>query len=119
MTTKSEDILLFYALTPGYNHEEKNAIYNALEDFLNRKKVLDPSDRFNIVIFHEDGPNYLEDFTLNPENIMLALKTLEPMISKANMSGGIMVSVTFIIDVFKKIPDKCFRIIILSIFNCL
>jgi len=115
MSTRSEDTLILYALTPGfYQFEEMNLIYESLQEFCDKKKAIDHSDRFNIVLFQEDGPNYLEDFTLNPENIIIALKSLEPMIVEANMSGGIMVSATFIIDVFKYIPNKCFRIIILT-----
>ncbi|MBN1800901.1 MAG: hypothetical protein JW891_05300 [Candidatus Lokiarchaeota archaeon] len=114
MSSRSEDTLIFYALTPGYSPKQLNFIYNALEDFCAKKKELDRSDRFNVVLFQEDGPNYLQDFTLNPDNVLIALKSLEPMIVKANVSGGIMVAVTFIIDVYKKIPDKCFRIIVLT-----
>ncbi len=114
MSSRSEDILIFYALTPGYSPKELNLVYNALEVFFTKKKELDRSDRFNIVLFQEDGPNYLQEFTLNPDNVLIALKSLEPMIVKANVSGGIMVAVTFIIDVYKKIPDKCFRIIVLT-----
>jgi hypothetical protein len=115
MTTRSEDTLILYALTPGYYHpEEMSLIYESLQEFCDKKKATDHSDRFNIVLFQEDGPNYLEDFTLNPENVLIALKSLEPMIVEANMSGGIMVSATFIIDVFKNIPNKCFRMVILT-----
>lgn len=115
MSTRSEDTLIFYALTPGnYQPEEMGIIYESLKAFCDKKKEIDHSDRFNIIFFQDDGPNYLEDFTLNPENILIALQSLEPMIVKANMSGGLMVSATFIIDVYKKIPNKCFRIIILT-----
>ncbi len=115
MTTRSEDSLIFYALTPGnYQPGEMRTVYDSLKAFCDKKKEIDQSDRFNIVIYQDDGPNYLEDFTLNPENILIALESLEPMIVRANMSGGIMVSATFIIDVFKNIPNKCFRMIILT-----
>ncbi|MFX1236180.1 MAG: hypothetical protein ACFFAS_02960 [Promethearchaeota archaeon] len=113
-TSRSEDTLIFYALTPGYSHRELKFIYNSLADFFSSKKKLDKSDRFNIVLFQEDGPNYLQDFTLNPDNVLIALKSLEPMIVKANISGGLMVGITFVIDVYKKIPDKCFRLIVLT-----
>jgi hypothetical protein len=42
------------------------------------------------------------------------MKSLEPMIVQANIAGGIMVAITFIIDVFKQIPEKTFRLIILT-----
>ncbi len=110
--TRSEDTLIFNALTPDITN--MNVVYEAIEEFCNIKKDADPSDRFNIILFQEDGPNYLEDFTLNPENILIALKSLEPILVKANVAGGIFVALTFIIQVFKKISEKCFRLIILT-----
>jgi hypothetical protein len=64
-------------------------------------------------VFQEDGPNYLNNFTLYPEYILDTLKSLTPTLSRANVAGGIFVAVTFIIDVFKKISDKFFRLLIL------
>jgi len=110
--TRSEDTLIFNGLTPGIT--DFLIVYDALKEFLEKKKEMDHSDRFNVILFQEDGPNYLEEFTLNPENVLIALKSLEPMLSRANIAGGIMVAITFIIDVFKKISDKCFRLIILT-----
>jgi len=110
--TRSEDTLIFNALTP--NLTKMSLIYEAIEDFCNAKKSADPSDRFNIILFQEDGPNYLEDFTLNPDNILIALKSLEPVLVRANVAGGIFTAITFIIDVFKKISEKCFRLIMLT-----
>jgi hypothetical protein len=112
LTDRSEDLLLLNALTPKITNMKK--IYAALESFLEKKKNNDPTDRFNIILFQESGPNYLNDFTLNLENIMLALKTLEPTIVEANISYGIFVATTFIIDVFKRISNKTFRLIILK-----
>ncbi|MBD3256073.1 MAG: hypothetical protein GF383_13335 [Candidatus Lokiarchaeota archaeon] len=109
--TRSEDTLIFYALSPG--DRTITPICQALESFFSRKKELDPSSRFNIIFFQEMGPNYLENFTLNPEHILIVLKSLESEIVKANVAGGIMVAVSFIIDVFKRISEKCFRLIIL------
>ena len=110
--TRSEDTLVFNALSPDIT--EFPIVFDALKDFLEKKKDMDHSDRFNVILFQEDGPNYLEEFTLNPENVLIALKSLEPMLARANVAGGIFVAITFIIDVFKKISDKCFRLIILT-----
>ncbi|MGQ4874841.1 MAG: hypothetical protein ACP6IY_12305 [Promethearchaeia archaeon] len=109
---RSEDTLIFNALTPGIT--KMNYFYEALEKFLKKKKSLDPSDRFNIILFEELGPNYLEDFTLNIEHVMLILKSVEPALVKANVAGGIFVAITFIIDVFKRISEKCFRLIVFT-----
>ena len=110
--TRSEDTLIFNALTLGLT--KMDIIYESIEEFCKVKQEADPSDRFNIILFQEDGPNYLEEFTLNPENILIALKSLEPILVKANVAGGIFVAITFIIDVFKRISEKCFRLIILT-----
>ena len=110
--TRSEDTLIFNGLTPGVT--DFALVYDALKEFLEKKQTMDHSDRFNVILFQEDGPNYLEEFTLNPDNVLIAMKSLEPMLARANVAGGIMVAITFIIDVFKKISDKCFRLIILT-----
>lgn len=110
--TRSEDTLILNGLTPEIT--KMKPIYKALKHFFETKKSIDYSSRFNIILFQEDGPNYLESFTLNPENVLIALKSLEPIIVKANIGGGIFVAVSFIIDVFKKIPEKTFRLIVLT-----
>jgi len=110
--SRSEDTLILYAFTPGVT--KFPPVYKALRDFFNKKKEIDPSDRFNLILFQKNAPYYLEDFTLNPEHILNALKSLKKKIVKANLGGGIFVAVTFIIDVFKKIGEKCFRLIILT-----
>ncbi|MFX0071372.1 MAG: hypothetical protein ACFFAO_09815 [Candidatus Hermodarchaeota archaeon] len=110
--TRSEDTLILNGLTPGITKMEP--IYKALKNFFETKKSIDYSSRFNIILFQEDGPNYLDSFTLNSENVLIALKSLEPMITKANIGGGIFVAITFIIDVFKQIAEKTFRLIILT-----
>jgi len=109
---RSEDTLILNILTPG----ETNVIpvYNALELFLHLKKSTDESNRFNIIFFLEDGPNYLESFTLNPEHILFAIKSLNKEMVRGNVGGGLFVAISFIIDVFKKIPEKTFRLIILT-----
>lgn len=110
--TRSEDTLVFMGLDP--NTTDFLIVYDALKEFFDKKKALDHSDRFNVILFQEDGPNYLEEFTLNPENVLIALKSLQPMLVRANIAGGLMLAITFIIDVFKRISDKCFRLIILT-----
>jgi hypothetical protein len=112
VNTSSEDTLIFNGLTPQIT--DMQTVYNAIENFCELKKDSDSSERFNIIIFQEDGPNYLQDFTLNPDHILIALKSLEPVIVRANIAGGIFVAVTFIIDVFKKISQKTFRLIVLT-----
>ena len=110
--TRSEDTLILFALTPGIT--SMTPVYNALTLLSNLKKDGDSSSRFNIIFFQEDGPNYLENFTLNAEYIVMALKSLDPVIVKGNVGGGIFLGISIIIDVFKKVSEKSFRLIILT-----
>ena len=110
--TRSEDTLILNALTPGVT--SMSSVYNALTLFSNLKKDGDSSSRFNIIFFQEDGPNYLENFTLNPDYIVMALKSLEPVIVKGNVGGGIFLGIAILIDVFKRISEKSFRLLILT-----
>ncbi|MEJ2251768.1 MAG: hypothetical protein P8Y70_06475 [Candidatus Lokiarchaeota archaeon] len=112
VNTQSEDTLIFNGLSPHITNMD--VVYKAIENFCELKKAADPSERFNIILFQEDGPNFLQDFTLNPDHILIALKSLEPVIVRSNIAGGIFVAVTFIIDVFKRISQKTFRLIVLT-----
>ena len=109
--TRSEDCLIFNGLTPEIT--KMNRVYDAIAEFMKKKQAVDLSDRFNFIIFQEDGPNYLNNFTLYPDYIINTLKSLNATITRANIAGGIFVAVTFIIEVFKKISEKVFRLIIL------
>ncbi len=110
-STKSEDCLIFYALTPEIT--KLRQVYNIIGDFMQNKQSIDPSDRFNLIWFQDDGPNYLDHFTFDPEYILKTLKSLGKNITKANIAGGIFIAITFIIEVFKKISEKFFRLLIL------
>ncbi len=110
-STKSEDCLIFYALTPEIT--KLRQVYNIIGDFMQSKQSIDPSDRFNLIWFQDDGPNYLDNFTFDPEYISKTLKSLGKYVTKANIAGGIFIAITFIIEVFKKISEKFFRLLIL------
>ncbi len=110
--TLSEDVIIFNALSPAITNMD--VVYQALQGFFELKKSLDPTDRYNFILFEKDGPTYLEDFTLDPEKVLNAFKSLESKIVMANVAGGIFTSLTLITEVFKEIPDKCFRLIILT-----
>lgn len=109
--TKSEDCLIFYGLTPKIS--KKKLIHNGLLEFMKEKQAIDPSDRFNLILFNKDGPNYLEHFTFDPLLILRTLKSLERSLVKANIASGIFIATTFIIEVFKRITEKLFRLLIL------
>ena len=109
--TRSEDCLIFNGLTPKIT--KVNRTYEAIAAFMRKKQANDMSDRFNFITFQEDGPSYLDHFTFEPELILSTLKSMERKIVRANIAGGIFVAITFIIDVYKKISEKVFRLIIL------
>jgi len=104
--------MIFNALTPSIS--DMDLVHDALEEFIDKKKDIDYNDRFNVIVFHKDGPKYLEDFTLNEDHVMEALKQLEPDMTNANIAGGIFISATFVAEVYKKISGKVFRLIILT-----
>lgn len=111
MVYRSEDILIIYGLTPGIM--DTAPIHKTLTEFCKKKKRMVSSDRFNLIVFLKDGPNYLENFTLNPEHILIALKSLEEDLVKGNISAGIFLSIKLIIEVFKSISERSFHLIII------
>ena len=110
--TRSEDCLILFGLTPEFS--KVRLVYKALGEFMKNKQSIDPSDRFNLILFQEKGPKYLDQFTFEPSNILDTYRSLSSKIIKANLAGGIFIATTFIIDVFKKISEKVFRLIILT-----
>ena len=111
MVYRSEDTLIIYGLTPGIM--DTAPIHKTLTEFCKKKKLMFSSNRFNIIVFLKDGPNYLENFTLNPEHILIALKSLEEDLVKGNISAGIFLAIKLIIEVFKSIPERSFHLIII------
>ncbi|MFX0176642.1 MAG: hypothetical protein ACFE85_10475 [Candidatus Hodarchaeota archaeon] len=109
--TKSEDCLIFFGFDPKI--KKRKVIYKGLLEFMESKQLNDPSDRFNLIMFQKDGPYYLDHFTFDPNLVLKTLKSLERSYVKANLAGGIFVAITFIIDVFKRIAEKVFRLLIL------
>ncbi len=111
MVYRSEDTLLFYGLTPGLI--DSIPIQNALTEFCKKKKSMSSSDRFNLIMFLKDGPNYLENFTLNPDHILIALKNSEEDLVKGNISAGIFLAIKLVIEVFKSISERCFHLVLI------
>jgi len=66
-----------------------------------------------LILYLSDGPNYLDHFTFNINNILSMLKSVEKDIARANIAGGVFVATTFVIDVYKKISEKIFRLLII------
>ncbi len=110
-STKSEDCLIFYGFTPEIT--KMRQVFSSIADFMKNKQLTDPSDRFNLIVFQHDGPNYLDHFTFDQELILKTLKSMSGDITNANIAGGIFIAITFIIEVYKKISEKIFRLLIL------
>ncbi|GAB4315837.1 MAG: hypothetical protein Kow0069_17810 [Promethearchaeota archaeon] len=106
---KSEDSLVFLAVSPGPTYA---GVIRAVEKFFRRKQEIDPQDRFNFVAFRESGPVYFEDYTYSIDHVSSTLAQIGPELATPNLAGGIFVAVTFIIDVFKIVGGKCFRLVV-------
>ena len=107
---RSEDIIIFNGLTLDIT--DMTIFYAALESFFKKIQSIDSSDRFNFILFQEDKTNYLENFTTNYNEIISALKSLETLNAITNLASGIFGALPLFINVFKKIGDKTFRLMI-------
>lgn len=110
--TRSEDTIILNGFNPSQTKMEP--VYDALYHFCEIKKSFDESSRFNIILFQEDGSRFLEHFTLYQENILTVFRALYPTITKGNLSGGIFLAISIIINTYKKVSQKTFRLIILT-----
>lgn len=107
--TNSEDTLLFFAVSPQYTNMKN--LMKEINTYIQNKRENDQTDRFNIIAFEELGPVYFEDFVYDEQYILDALQEIKW--AKPNTDGGIYLAVTFIIDVFKQVSAKTFRLIVL------
>ncbi|MFX0037174.1 MAG: hypothetical protein ACFE9I_16200, partial [Candidatus Hermodarchaeota archaeon] len=110
-TIISEDCLIFYGFSPEITKSKQ--VNDAISDFMKNKRKIDPSGRFNFVLFLHDGPNYLNHFTLDPDYVLKTLKLLKNNIIKANTSAGILIALSLLIENFKKTSEKLFRLLVL------
>ncbi|MFX0098024.1 MAG: hypothetical protein ACFFCS_00475 [Candidatus Hodarchaeota archaeon] len=108
----SEDTIILLAVDREYTH--MGAVTKALEDFFQTKSSLDLSDRFNMVLFLENGPAYLEDFTFQWDRLINLLKQNQDTIGKPNLEGGLFLALTFILDIYKIVSGKYFRILVIK-----
>jgi hypothetical protein len=111
-TTRSEDTLVFLAL--DRKKTKMSVVASKLKRFFQSKQDIDPNDRFNFITFERNKPVYLEDFSFNIDYIISTFKEIIPRIESLNMAGGIFVAITFIIDVFKIVGGKTFRLLIIT-----
>jgi hypothetical protein len=110
--TRSEDSLILFLIDPKITNIDR--VLGELNRFFKRKQEIDGTDRFNFVAFESNGPVYFEDFLFETQYISDALAGLKGELGRPNPAGAIMVAVTFIIDVFKLVGGKVYRIIALT-----
>ncbi len=108
----SEDTLVFLAVDSNFT--SMDAIVKAMQDFFAHKSSLDPSDRFNIVFFTEKGPMYVEDFTFKWDQLIELLKKNHDQIVNPSFENGLFLALTFILDIYKLVSGKYFRILVIK-----
>ncbi|MHA1792946.1 MAG: RING finger protein [Promethearchaeota archaeon] len=108
----SEDTIILLAVDKEFTHMD--TIIKGVEEFLQTKASRDPTDRFNVVFFLENGPVYVEDFTFQWDFLIKLLNDYKDRIAKPNLEGGLFIALTFILDIFKKVSGKYFRILVLK-----
>jgi len=109
---RSEDTLVVLAISPKVTRFE--LLLKDLEVFFRQKQETDQTDRFNFIAFQKSGPTYLEDFSFNLELVMDNLEQVRKRWGEVNFAGGFFLALTFILDVFKKVGGKTFRIIVIN-----
>ena len=111
--TRSEDTWIFFALNRDYT--DFDLMIPVIEEYMQRKQAQDPTDRFNFCAFEAHGPIYYEDFLLDTSYISRALNDVKETLAVPNLTGGIFIGLTNIIETFKLVSGKCYRIIVLII----
>ncbi|MFX0081862.1 MAG: hypothetical protein ACFE94_08925 [Candidatus Hodarchaeota archaeon] len=107
----SEDCLFFFGFSPETT--KFSQVYNAISDFMENKHKIDPSGRFNFILFLHDGPNYLNHFTLDSEYVLKTLKLLKNDIIKTNTFRGFLIALSLLIENFKRTSEKIYRLLVL------
>jgi hypothetical protein len=88
-------------------------VKGALEKLFETKHAKDNTDRFNLVLFR-GNPAYLEDFTFKKDYLLSLVKEDVEDINTVPVESVIFMALTFLIEVYKKVGNKFFRIIIFT-----
>ncbi|MFX0099583.1 MAG: hypothetical protein ACFFCS_08375 [Candidatus Hodarchaeota archaeon] len=108
---RSEDTIIALDFEP--KNVKMKQIKTVLKQFFHKKTAADSSDRYNLVLFR-GNPSYLEDFTFKTDYI---LSLIDEELASANtvpVESCIFMALTFIIEVYKNVGNKFFRIIIIT-----
>lgn len=109
--TASEDTMIFFAVNKQYTNLD--FLIGLIDTYIQRKQEKDNTDRFNFVAYEANGPISYEDFVFDRELILNALNDIKESLAVPNLAGGIFVSLTNIIEVFKTVSGKAFRLVVL------
>ncbi|MHA1683640.1 MAG: vWA domain-containing protein [Promethearchaeota archaeon] len=108
---RSEDTIIALDFYP--KNVKLKVVKDALNAFMNKKSQIDNSDRFNLVLFR-GNPSYLEDFTYKKEYLLSLINEDPKHFNPVRVESFIFMALTFLIEVFKKVGNKFFRLIILT-----
>lgn len=108
----SEDTILFLAV--DHKFTEMNAVAKTVGDFFKKKSSLDPTDRFNILFYTDKGPIFVEDFTFKTDFLLNLLSQCLDRIEKPVIESGMMLVLTFILNIYKLVSGKYFRILLIK-----
>nr|MDO8117826.1 hypothetical protein [Candidatus Sigynarchaeota archaeon] len=110
-TERSEDTIIALDFEPKNVNMKK--FKGALSTFFAAKRNIDKTDRFNLVLFRAN-PSYLEDFTFKAEYLLSLIDEDVKHINTIPVENVIFMSLTFLIEVYKRVGNKFFRIIIVT-----
>ena len=110
-TERSEDTIVALDFEP--KNVNMRIVKSALSSFFETKHSHDETDRFNLVLFR-GNPSYLEDFTFKKEYLLSLVKEDTEHMNTVPVESVLFMSLTFLIEVYKRVGNKFFRIIILT-----
>jgi len=108
----SEDTILFLAIDRKFT--EMDAVAKVVGEFFKTKSKLDPTDRFNVLFYTTKGPIFVEDFTFKTDFLLNLLTQYLDKIEKPVIESGMMLALTFILNIYKLVSGKYFRILLVK-----
>lgn len=108
----SEDTLVL--LCVDRNYTSMDAVIKVLGDFFEAKAASDKTDRFNVVFFMDKGPAYIDDFTFRWQDLLQMVVANKDAIEKPGVENGLFLALTFILDIYKLVSGKYFRILVIK-----
>ncbi|HME51797.1 MAG TPA: hypothetical protein VKM55_06240 [Candidatus Lokiarchaeia archaeon] len=108
----SEDTILFLAV--DHKFTEMSAVAKTIGEFFKTKSSFDPTDRFNLLFYTDKGPIFVEDFTFKTDFLLNLFSQYLDRIEKPVIESGMMLVLTFILNIYKLVSGKYFRILVIK-----